>query len=303
VTALGAAAAAAAFAGIALTSSDAASVPGARPVSSAPVAISLPVDWQRGATGALPGLTLADELVVRPKATLDQLLAIGVSHTTDATLLPNRLLAALPAGTATGQVVRLGNTRFYRYRDLRPVGSSQVETVYAVPTTTGTLIATCVSDQPSATFTAACEQVVATARVTSGRPLALGPRADYGTALQTQLTKLGRATHTEKADLSTARAANAQARAFEQLGVAYQQAGEALAKVEPNPAETSARTALTNALTALSTAYGRLAHAASGNNVRAYDGERNSIARAQAALETALVRLAKFGYRPRGGHS
>jgi hypothetical protein len=242
-------------------------------------------------------------LVLRPQSAPDELLAIGTAHTTDASLLPSSLLAALPRHGATRELVALGRYRFYRYRGVTPHDSGQVETLYVLPTTTGTVVAACVSDTAHATFTAACEHVVGTLMLDSGGPLALGPNRAYAAALKDTIGKLNSATHTAQARLLKARSANTQAVAARQLGAAYRQAAASLPVVGSDSIAQPAQAALHDALNVMSTRCAQLARAAARNDKRAYDAARASIARAQSTLDAALAQLDRFGYVARRGHT
>ena len=303
LTALAAAAAATAFIGTSITRSSPGSDPKPRPVQSGPLEISLPANWARRLTTSLPGLTLADELVAGPETASGRLLAMGTARSSDPTLLPSALLASLSPRAAKGQVVRLGASVFYRYRNVTPSGAGRPETVYALPTTDGTVIAVCASSEPSSTFTGMCEHVIASLRLTSGHVIRLGPRHAYGAALGRTITKLNTATHAAGAELARARSAAGQAKAAKQLAAAYGQAAASLRRVDPGPAAATDGASLTRALIAAGDGYERLAKAAAAGDKPGYEKARHSIARAGDALEHSLTRLAKFGYEVRTGRS
>ena len=290
----------AAFVATHVTRSPASAAPHASTVASNALSVLISQDWQRGPARSLPNFNPASEVVVRPRISLDKLLVLGTARTTDATLLPEGLVGALPQHTASGQVVELGRFRFYRYLNLTSTASSQVATIYTLPTTAGTVIAVCGASASDASFTAMCERVIGTLRVTSGRALALGPSSTYGTALKAAIIDLNNATRAARVNMRNARTAAAQADAARQLAAAYQHASMALSKVDPGPQQAGADARLTHALTTLANGYGHLARAATAQHAGAYGVARASIARADASLTSSLTELARFGYESPG---
>lgn len=259
------------------------------------VQVSFPSDWRRRTAPVIPTLGLTDELALAPAASVGPRLVLGRSATAGPTLLPPALLAALPQAPRP-QVVTLGNASFYRYLNLSPRGVRTSESVYALPTTAGTIIAACIADKPSSGFTARCERLLATVRLSSAKVLALSPSPSYGQALQAALSRLDSVRSSAGTRMSGAPAASVQAAAATELADAYHQAAAALSSLSPGPA-TAANSAVVDALQRSGDAYRALAHATARSQKRAYALARSSVLSDASALQSALISLGGFGYQ------
>ncbi len=262
------------------------------------VQVSFPSDWRRRTAPVIPTLSLTDELALAPAASAASAgprLVLGRSATAGPTLLPPALLAALPQAPRP-QVVTLGNASFYRYLNLSPRGVRTRESVYALPTTAGTIIAACIADKPGSGFTARCERLLATVRLSSAKVLALSPSPSYGQALEAALSRLDSVRSSAGTRLSGASAASVQAAAATELADAYHQAAAVLSSLSPGPA-TAANSAVADALQRSGDAYRALAHATVRSQRRAYASARSSVLSDASALQSALVSLGGFGYQ------
>jgi hypothetical protein len=302
VTMLAAVAGAAAFFGTSAIGGAAHAVAKPRIVTSNPFEISVPADWRRLAATSLPHLALADELVVGQSSPADGRLAIGLARSSDRSLLPADLLAALP-GTPTGRAVALGRSQALRYLNLTPVGAGSPEAVYAFSTTSGTLVAVCSSSANNTSFTAACERVIASLRLSSGHIVALGPSPTYGSRLRAAVTSLNTATHAAQAKLSHARTPGGQAKAARLLAAAYAEAARRLGAVAPAPTAATANAGVTRALRSVADGYTGLARAAAAGDQRAYERAHQAVNRAGRTLARAFGELARLGYGPQADRS
>jgi hypothetical protein len=221
-------------------------------------------------------------------------LAIGTASTSDPSLLPGPLLSGLSSAPSP-QVVSLTAGRFYRYLDLTPSGAAAPETVYVAPSTAGTIVAICMLAAAGPAFPAQCERTVAGLRLASGRVLAIGPSASYGSALSVALAALNATEATQGARLARARLPRTQASAAALLAHGYDRAAVAVGRLAGGPAA-GANAALASALRTTGRAYAALAHAARRGDRGAYDRARQAIARTAPAISTAFAQLAKFGY-------
>jgi len=256
--------------------------------------VSIPSGWHRGAPPRGPQLGLQDELALVGNRS-GGILVLGRTATSDPSLLPSSLLAVLP-GTPTAQIVSLGGERLYRYLNLSPRGASGQESVYALPSTIGTIVGVCYVHGAGPGFASTCERIVGTIRPVSGSVLALGPSVSYAQGLRAVIAKLTSARSAAGARLRSARTPRGQAKAAGALAAAYSDAGSAVARLSAGPAQT-ASDALSVALTASGHAYAALADAASHNDAKGYSAASGSVARAAGALRAAFSRLAGFGYR------
>jgi ATPase family associated with various cellular activities (AAA) len=257
--------------------------------------VSFPSGWRREAPPAAVQLGLTDELALTTASSTRGSLVIGRAQTADPSLLPQSLLATLPS-TPSGQIVTLGGARFYRYMNLSPLGRHASESVYALPTTVGTILGACVSNTPSPSFTISCERVLGTLRLASGSVLPAGPNPSYASALNQVMTALNTARTTASSQLRAARGATALANAANQLAAADSQAGSALLRLNAGPAA-AANSALATALRTTGDQYRALARAAQSNDVGGYQAADASLKRSTQALTSAFAELGRFGYR------
>lgn len=255
--------------------------------------VSFPSGWRRRTAPVIPTLGLTDEVALAPAASAGAQLVLGRAATTTPSLLPQTLLVALRQAPRP-QVVTLGKSRFYRYLNLSPRGARTTESVYALPTTAGTIIGACVADTRGSGFTAGCERLLATLRVPSARVLALSPSPSYGQALEAALTGLDSVRSSASSRLSGARSASMQAAAATELADAYVRAGAAVSRLAAGPA-TVANSAVADALERSGLAYRALARAAASSQNGAYTSARSSVFRDTVVLQSALASLRDFG--------
>jgi hypothetical protein len=210
------------------------------------------------------------------------------------------LPAALgPADTSGSRVeiVSLGGQQFYRELNLSRPGQGVTESIYLLSTTKGAIGAVCAVQKPSDSFTATCERVLATLRVTSGSALAVRIDAGYAMALNAVLTKLNAARSGLGPKLS-AGSLPARAQAAQQLAAAHAQAATAVTRLSPHGRGlAAANRALVSALEQTGSAYRALAGAITGRRQAAYGSAEGQIAAGTRALDAAFTRLRGLGYR------
>jgi hypothetical protein len=191
-------------------------------------------------------------------------------------------------------VVTLGGRQFYRYFGLSPGGSS--ETVYALPTNSGTVLAACQLQGSQPSFNGDCERVLGKLTVLGATALPLGPRQSVATQLSGVINALNAAVSTGQTRLRSAGKAAAQATAAGQLATAYEQAAANLQKTPTGPAEATTVKSLAAALAKIGTDYKSLEAAASHNNAGKYNAARQTIANDGTPVSAQLTRLGQFGY-------
>ncbi len=259
------------------------------------VQVSLPTGWRQQAVHSPSPLGLTNQIALTPTKPPGAELVIGRSETADPSLLPAALIASLPS-VPSPQTVTLGSLKFYRYLNLLPRGQAIPESVYALPTTVGTIIARCVTPPGSLAFTGSCERVLATTRLISGKPVPLGPSAVYAQALNEAIAKLNVVRRLAGSRLRQATTATAQAAAATALALAHTRAASSLGRLDAGPVK-AANLRLIGALRETGAAYTALAAAASRNDSAAYKSAQASLARANAALDSAFAQLNQLGYR------
>lgn len=266
-----------------------------RHVSAGVLQVSVPSSWRRRPPPAISHLGLADELAMAPAASGGGVLVLGRAATTEPDLLPQGLLASLPAA-ARPQIVRLARTSFYRYLNLSSRGAYASESIYAVPTTVGTVLGVCLPGKVDQGFTGSCERSLGTLRLASGTVLAPGPSPSYARALTAVIERLNTARHGVGSQLLAARTRRTQARAADELATAHTEAAAALVHLNAG-SSSGPNSAMAAALKATGQAYGALGRAAAADNARHYRGASAALARATKTLNSAVARLSALGYR------
>ena len=266
-----------------------------RSVSAGPITVSYPAGWKRGAAIATPHLSLANEIVLNQVNPAGGTLVLGTSPTADQSLLPASLRAALPSVPAQQQVV-LGETRFYRYLGVTPSGENAPQTVYAVPTTGGTVIGICGVQGAGAGFLSGCERVLGSMRLNGGRVLGLGPSTQLAAGLTSIITSLNAGITGAGARLRAATSPRAQAAAANELATAYAHAASAVQRVPGAGTAADAARSLARALRMAAAGYDALARAAAHGNKGAYGTAGLAIAVNADAVNAAIRQFGKLGY-------
>jgi serine/threonine protein kinase len=274
------------------------SLPLSRVASTDRVAISYPSGWREApaAPPAAASLKLSGPVSLVPTEGVGGALVLGTTAAVDATLLPKGFGATLlvpPQGTP----VKLGSQIFRRYLNLLPRGATAPETVYALPTTGGTVIASCVAPTTNATaFASTCERAVSSLRVKSATVLPLTGNPAFATALGRVVRTLNATRATDERRLEAAKRSADQAAAAAALARAYHSAATAAGRLTPGPVGSDANAAIVLALGKLGSAYGSLARAADRNDKPQYAAASTSISQANAALGAGFARLRQDGY-------
>jgi hypothetical protein len=258
-----------------------------------PIQVSFPSGWRRQSPQATGQLDLSDELVLSPGRRSGEMLLIGSTVTDDPSLLPQSLLGRLP-GTPRAQLVTLGRTTFYRYLNLPLERDRRSTSVYALPTSRGTVLGVCLS-RGSPGFSSSCERLLRTIKPSSPA-LAIGLSPSYALALGNVITKLNAARSSLGSQLSRTQDARGQATAEAGLAAAHAAAASALLRLNAGPASV-ANSAMVSALQSTGDAYGALASATAGIDAPGYNAARANLARASARLDSAVAQLRKLGYR------
>ena len=262
-----------------------------QPVSAGIVQVTLPRGWRQASTASGPKLGLTDQFVVRRAGSVPTTLTIGTNVESGGALLPTSFLAR--AQSPVAEIVNSGPLSYYRYRGLSAFGGPS--SVYALPTSYGTIIAVCSTPGSQARAAAGCEQVLSTVSLAAGNALQPGPDVHYARALNQVITRLNTARLSGDTHLSTASTSPQQALAANALAAAHAQAAGALAHLSPGVGG-PANSALAVALEATAQAYSALARAAAATNVTGYRQASKAVRRANLGLTDALSQLSRLGY-------
>jgi hypothetical protein len=262
-----------------------------------PLSISYPRDWRQvaGHSSAV-GSVLATRVTLEP-ADGDGALVVGVAGATGSPPLPRDVASAL--ASAQGVTVKLGPYSYRRFLDVAaPWGVP--ETLYALLTTAGTVVADCVgATRDVEAFAASCERSVASLRLRSGSDRPINANPQFARALNAIVSKLHAATTAASGQLLAAKRLRPdQAAAAQRLASAYYNAARADTDLLPGPAGADANRDIAKALRALGSAYTSLASAAGHGDRRGYDTSRDAVANAQGDLTAGFARFRLDGYAP-----
>ncbi len=263
-------------------------------VTAGPIRATLPPDWQQ-APRQSPGLGFTNELTLGPRGDRRARLTIGSLPSGDPNLLPPSLLSAVHSVPAP-QIVTIGALSFYRYSNLVTLANGATESVYATPTTHGTLVGLCTAPPSDGQAAGECERILGSLHVVHGGILGAAAGFAYARALNAVLRNLDAVRGTSGAQLAAAHTASAQALAAGQLAAADSAAAVAVGKLSAGPT-VPVNSQLASALSASATAYGALANAARRHDAASYATARASVASADAGITAALTRLSALGYR------
>jgi len=266
-------------------------------ISNHTIGVSYPESWRPTATPAsTPRLSLTESLGLAP-IRAGGALVVGSTQTASATLLPSRVLSALPSAPR-GEIVRLGGLDFYRYRGLEFAGGVGAETLYAHATTAGVVIGACELPSRSAeAINVTCERILATLRLINARSLPLGPNPSYAKSLRTTIARLNSSSDTLRTKLARADSPGSQTALADELAGANERAGKAMRSAVPGPAERAASAAIVGALSDTARGYVTMAAGAKSGSSRLFERGRQTVAAGTTALAAALRRLAPLGYK------
>jgi hypothetical protein len=264
-----------------------------RQASVADLKVNYPSTWRVIPAATVPLVPLGDVLTLATGGSSSSRLVIGTQRTDTPAALPPRLAAAVPP-TTRPQVVTLGGSSFYRYLNLTPHGQNGTESVYTLPTSTGTVTAVCSAPTFTAGFTSGCERVLSTMKVTAGDVLSISADPGYALQLNRILGQLNAVRRSAGPGLRSSRAGT-RARAASALATAHAQAATATSHISVGQVS-SANGALVTALRRNATAYQALARAAAKKNVPAYGRAEAAVASAGSGLTAAYTQLRQLGY-------
>jgi putative inorganic carbon (hco3(-)) transporter len=273
-----------------LTSSSAPSFD--QPLTRGIVQVALPGGWHQAGSASGLKLGLIDQFVLQRGRPVPATLTIGTNVESGGALLPPSFLAH--ARSPRAEIVNSGSLIYYRYRGLTTFGHSS--TVYALPTSYGTIVAVCgTRGAARRAAAAACEQVLKTVTLTAGSALQPGADVHYARALNQVITRLNGARASDGAQLAHATASSAQAQAADALAAAHGRAADGLAHLSLGVGG-PANIALAAALRATAHAYSALGRAAAANDAVGYRQAAKAVRSANAALSAALTELSRLGY-------
>ncbi|MGZ4165778.1 MAG: hypothetical protein ACXVR1_02250 [Solirubrobacteraceae bacterium] len=265
-----------------------------RQASVANFKINYPSGWTVEPAAPVPLVPLGDVLSLAANGAKQSRLVIGTQQTTAPAALPPRLAAVLPP-TTRPQVVTLGGQRFVRYLNLTPPGQNVAESVYALPTTVGTVTAVCSAPAISVGFTSNCERLLSTIKLTTGDAMSLTVDPGYALELNRILGELDQVRRTAGPGLRSGRVRD-RVRAASALATAHAHAATATSHIDVGTVS-AANQALVAALHENADAYKALARAAARQDVPAYGRAEAALSAAGSGLNAAYDQLRQLGYQ------
>jgi ATPase family associated with various cellular activities (AAA) len=267
-----------------------------RHTSTSAVAVSYPRTWQSKTPPAKPALGLSGGLAVAPSGTgsAGRLLVLGMAQPSGPSLLPDPILKGI-AHLSPGQVAVLGGTRFYRYLDQSFNGIIGSVSLYALPTSAGTIVGLCEQPSSDSSFAGTCERIVGTARPVSGNLVTLQPSQSYATQLTAAMRELASTRSRELTALGRAGTNKAQAAAAAALATTYLDTAKTAAGLKPGQASAE-NSALALALRRVADAYAAASRAAARHDSAAYASAGSAVSSANGKLDAAVAALGKLGY-------
>ena len=202
----------------------------------------------------------------------------------------------LQTTTPSRQVVTLGGRQFYRYLGLSARGTT--ESVYALPTTAGTVIGACLlQGAGNPAFPTGCERVLGSLRLHGATALGLVRAAASRQSCERRRHQAQHLGDQRAARLRKAGKAASQASAAGELAAAYDRAAAALegyllARPRLRPCQRWPRRALAKT----GHDYSSLSGAASHNDGAALNAARRVLDADDSAVSAAFAQLAKLGY-------
>ena len=264
-----------------------------RQASVADFRINYPSTWHVSPAATVPLVPLGDVLTLAVDDSGSSRLVIGTQQTATPSPLPPRLAAAVPA-TTRPQVVTLGGTSFYRYLNFTPRGQNVPESIYALPTSVGTITAVCSAPTFTTRFTSDCERLLSTIKVTTGDVLSVSVDPGYALELNRILGQLNDVRRSAGPGLRSGQV-HTRARAASALATAHARAAAAAGHITVGRVS-SANQALVAALDRNAAAYKALAQAAAKENVPAYGRAEAAVLSAGSRLDAAYAQLRQIGY-------
>lgn len=265
------------------------------PITGEQVGFQVPSGWSRGAVPQPSGLKLNGVVSAAPASGAENGVVAGeVDATTDAGLLPP---GAIQGDRPTPEPVRLTPTvQALRYDDLTLRGANGPVTLFAIPTSNGTVALSCAGETDSET----CGAIATTIALPNADPLPLGASEYQAKALATALNGLREDATAPAAALRSAKTRGGQGSAARRLGAAYRTAADAVDKINAGWGDVEIEQ-LEAALRQTATAWSALGQAASSGDAAGYARAKAAVARGDRAIRAARTSLADAGYTVKAG--
>ena len=281
-----------------------------RTVTGRDMSLRVPAGWRRASARAAPEIPFSRPVAAAPGGRdggpTVQFGMVRGNRAANDTLLPAAFLGAIgrtaesPPPRGAVRLTEQG-LQAWRYPKLRPVGTSSVLTVYAVPTSSGVATVVCAAPpQLSASLATQCDAIAGTLRLKKATPYPVGASGGYASALNSTIGNLDQVAKAQETGLQSAQTLAGQAAAAQALAGSYRQAAAALGALQLSPADQAANARLVTALRHAAAAYGNASRAAKSGNADGYRTASAAIPAATAEVNAALAGIRASGYKPVG---
>ena len=287
--------------------SAAAPAEGTGEASNAAMTLSYPsgTGWRpTSSVSEVPGLPLAKPLGLAPAGDGAAAgLIVGRLSGVASHPIPEQLLVRL-RGLPRAEVVSLPDTQAYRYPRLQLTGYGHRLTLYTIPSSpTSTTAVICYTSPRLPSYMRACEQLVGSLTITTGRPqsavrsyYSLTPAAGYARQIRTAVARVDGLLRSVRPEIHPGVERATASALANRLADGLAGAGASLSAVPPPPAIGGVHAALSRSLEQASAAYSALATAVGTGNATAYAAARTEIYVTEAALSAALRDFALLAY-------
>lgn len=227
-------------------------------------------------------------------------LVAGMSRDTGVNLVPVGIDRRLTKRPPTRTPVRLGAYEGYRYTGIRLTGFRRALTLYVIPTTTGVATLFCYGPAGASTTLPACEQIVGTVVLRTGKTGPLGPDRALATTLAAAMKRLNEVRRTERRAIADATTASAIPPHASAIATRYRKAAAEVHATDVTPEALPAQAAVRASFLAARTAYDQLASAAEKDASDLFTKRSRQVRLAEQAVNKTLTSLEQVGYRVDG---
>ena len=287
-----------------------AAAPAATPLvqqaSASGVSLRYPGGWvQRSDDPKIEGLSFSRPLAVSASRASDAVIVAGVvRNAVGSDLLPPSLRRRLPGSTPPAEPVLLGDVQALRYAGLRAEGDASELTLFAAPTTGGSVIVVCRGPAGGGEFADVCERSAVTLRfegltserLDGRRALTLGPSPAYGKRVAAAISAIEVAQTIEGDRLRKASDAAAQATIADAIATTFARAAGDLDSGPVSARDREGHAGLVRAMRAAADGYAALSSAARDGRSADYVTAAAAVTDADARLRRAIGALQTLGY-------
>ena len=261
--------------------------------------------YAASAAPRVPGLSIAQPLVLAPNGDgADGGLIVGQLLDGESSPLPPQLLAHLRQLPNT-DVVDFSDTQAYRYSPLSVTGSRERLALYTIPNSaTGMTAVVCYASAGFPGYMRACERLVATLTIQTGKPQVevrnpdpLTPDAAYGRHIAAVIARVDALLLALRPEIHSGVSRDTVASLANRAAEGLTGAVKSLSALRSPLSARRVHIALSESLAQARVGYSALGAAVSTGDAAAYAAARAQVYSAEAGLSTALRDFTLLGYQ------